>query len=104
MQVVEECRQVLQMAVLAVDRFALSITSHIVAEDAEAIREKGELVAPLTAVGHAGMNHHERRPLAGNLVVDESIVDGHKASVTSVLGHSDPTSRAQSSPGRLLPA
>jgi hypothetical protein len=51
--------QIVHVAELAVDRFALAIAAHIVPDDLIVPGKRSELVIPLTAVGHAGMDHDQ---------------------------------------------
>jgi hypothetical protein len=90
MQMVKKSYQILEMAVLTVDRFAPPVAAKVVAENAEARCIMGEFVIPLTAIRHAGMDHDERLAIARDLKVDASLVDVCIAGLTSGLRHCIP--------------
>src|SRR5574341_1608384 len=77
-EMVKQADQVTHVAELALDRLALSVSAHVVADDTEVPGEPGKFVVPLTAVGDAGMDHDQRKPATGHLIVEAGVSDWGK--------------------------
>src|SRR5687767_7803481 len=58
------------MAEFPVSRFAFPVAAHIITDDLIVSGEKRELVFPLAAIRHPGMNHDEGCTLTGRFVIE----------------------------------
>src|SRR5688500_20373641 len=58
------------MAEFPVSRFAFPVAAHIITDDLIVSGEKLELVFPLAAIRHPGVNHDEGYTLTGRFVIE----------------------------------
>jgi hypothetical protein len=79
------------MAEFTLDRLTFSIAAQIIAKDSIRPGKIHELVVPLAAIGHSGMDHHERRSLASNLIVYFCAVNMGKTGLNGGCQHVSPS-------------